>query len=336
MELSRSRIPTRKLSLTLISLAWRNLSARPGRTLLTLLGIALGVAAVLATGITNRNVANTLDGLFERTLGSAELQIIPLGNKTTVKEANLEIVRRTPGVHLAVPIIRTNTVLPGSLHAGQPVFNSNGQVEIGKSVEVEGIDPAIEPEMRVYTLVSGRFPTLGQYEALVSQSFADQNDLTLGGDLVLFGPNGNESLEISGILADNGAAMVNSGNVVFAPIDVVRQIFSLEQGYSEINIQTQTGIGDDPQALAELKSELESRLGQTGRVIYPASRADLVPRMASAYQFTLSFFSIVALFMGAFLIYNTFATTVLERTKEIGMLRAIGMTAPAGDWTGPG
>lgn len=45
--------------------------------MLTLLGIALGVAAVLATDITNRNVANTLDGLFKRTLGSAELQVLP-------------------------------------------------------------------------------------------------------------------------------------------------------------------------------------------------------------------------------------------------------------------
>ena len=319
-------MPSHKHRLTLVAIAWRNLYARPGRTLLTLVGIALGVAAVLATGITNRNVTSTLDGLFKRTLGSAELQITPLGNKTTVKEAVLETVRRTPGVRLAVPILRTDTLLPGSLVEGQAVFNSSGQLEIGKSFEVQGIDPELDPEMRVYTLAAGRFPELGKYEALVPQTFAKQNELTLGGDLTLFGPSGTESLEVTGLLADSGAAMVNSGNVVFVPIDVVKQIFSLEHGYSEINIQARPGVGDNPQALAGLKATLESSLGQMGRVSYPAARADLVPRMASAYQFTLSFFSIVALFMGAFLIYNTFATTVLERTQEIGMLRAIGMT----------
>jgi putative ABC transport system permease protein len=325
-RVNKAKMSLHNHRLTLVAIAWRNLYTRPGRTLLTLVGIALGVAAVLATGITNRNVTSTLDGLFKRTLGSAELQVTPLGTKTTVKEAVLEAVRRTPGVRLAVPIIRTSTVLPGNLSAGQLVFNSSGKLEIGKSFEIQGIDTELEPEMRVYTLVAGRFPELGEYQALVPQTFAEQNNLTLGGDLTLFGPSGTESLEITGLLADSGVAMINSGNVVFAPIDIVKEIFSLEHGYSEINIQANTGTGDDPQALAELKAALEGNLGQAGRVSYPAGRADLVPRMASAYQFTLSFFSIVALFMGAFLIYNTFATTVLERTQEIGMLRAIGMT----------
>ena len=99
----------------------------------------------------------------------------------------------------------------------------------------------------------------------------------------------------------------------------------LDPGYSEISIQAQPGIGDDPQALAELKAALEARLRGAARVSYPAARADQIPRMASTYQLALSFFSMLALFMGAFLIYNTFATTVLERTQEIGMLRALGM-----------
>jgi ABC-type lipoprotein release transport system permease subunit len=312
-------------SLTLVGLAWRSLQAHPGRTLLTLLGIALGVAAVLATSITNRNASATLDAMFKRTIGGAELQVVPPGNKTIMRESVLEMVRSMPEVRLAVPVIRTDTVMPGTLGEGQLVYGASGQVKMGKSVEVDGIDPALEPEMRVYTLASGRFPVLGEYEALVPQSFADQNNLELGGDLELYGPDGTESLKITGLLANEGAAMTNSGNVVFAPIDVVQKVFALGQGYSDISIQAQAGVGDDPRALAELKTSLASRLGQVARVAYPAARADQVPRMANSYQFTLSFFSIVALFMGAFLIYNTFATTVLERTQEIGLLRAIGM-----------
>ena len=318
-------MPARKRRLSLTSLAWRNMAARPGRTFLTLLGIALGVAAIMATSITNRNVASTLDSLFERTLGGAELQVVPTGSKKVVDEGVLDIVRRTTGVRLAVPIIRTTTVLAGILSEGEPVQNASGQVEMGKGVEVDGIDPTLEPEMRIYTLAEGRFPALGKNEALVPQEFAKQNNLELGGNLMLFGPGATVNLKITGLLRDEGAALVNAGNVVFVPIDVIQEIFSLEQGYSEISIQAQAGLGDDPHALAGLKADLEARLGQAGRVTYPAARADQVPRMASAYQFILSFFSLVALFMGAFLIYNTFSMTVLERTHEIGMLRAIGM-----------
>ncbi len=312
-------------TLSLATLAWRTLRTRPGRTLLTLLGIALGVAAVLATDITNRNASSTLDALFKRTLGSAELQVVPSGNTSSVGEAALEIIRNTPGVELAVPVLRADTVLPGTLDEGELSYSAAGKVEMGLSVEANGIDPAIEPRMRVYTLVEGRFPALGEYEALVPQPFAEENGLGLGGDLLLYGPAGTESLEITGLLAAEGAATLNSGNVVFLPIDVLRDILDMGAGYSEISVEAEPGTGGDPGALAELKALLESRLGRDVRVTYPSARSDQVPRMASAYQMALSFFSIVALFMGGFLIYNTFATTVLERTQEIGLLRSVGM-----------
>jgi len=184
--------------IVLASMAWRNLRARPRRTALTLLGIALGVAAVLATGIVNRNVATTLDGLFQRSLGSAELQITPLANESAIEASALGTVQRTPGVRLAVPIIRTDTVLSGTLGEGQEIANANGQIQMGRSLQVEGIDLALDPEMRVYTLTDGRLPESGEYGTLVPQAFADKNDLALGGDLILFGPSGNVSLEITG------------------------------------------------------------------------------------------------------------------------------------------
>lgn len=311
--------------LTLTAMAWRNLRIRPGRTLLTLLGIALGVAAILATSITNRNVASTLDKLFQRALGSAELQLMPPGGKDTLSEGVLDDARRVAGVRLAVPALRTFTVLPGSVEENRTVSNASGQIEVGQSVQVEGIDLQLEPQMRIYTLAAGRFPQAGRYEVLVPQAFAGDNDLELDGKLTLFGPSGNVNLEITGLLVDEGAAILNGGNVVFAPLDMVGKIFALDEGYSEINIQAGAGIGDDPRALAELKAALQEQVGKSAQVNYPSGRSDLVPRMAGTYQVALSFFSIVALFMGAFLIYNTFATTVLERTEEIGMLRAIGM-----------
>ena len=380
MPFSRSKIPmNRNRHLTLASLAWRNLHTRPGRTLLTLLGIAMGVAAILATDITNRNVAATLDGLFARALGSAELEITPLANEDTIDEAVLGVVQRFPGVQLTVPTVRTITVLPGMLDKGQPVQNANGQVALGKSVEIDGIDLALEPKIRNYMIITGRFPEAGKYEALIPQLFAEQNDLRVGDELLLFGSSATEGREttsllpaeaiglqngfaesttlaslvpqaftswdrliqesdeqqptildtrkitITGILADEGAAVTNAGEVIFIPLDVAQEIFSLEQSYSEISVQVQAGMGDDPQSLAGLKAALERQLEGVALVTYPSGRADLVPRMASSYQVALTFFSIIALFMGAFLIYNTFATSVLERTQEIGMLRAIGL-----------
>ncbi|MFN2302754.1 MAG: ABC transporter permease, partial [Anaerolineales bacterium] len=315
----------RPMRFLLFGLALRNLRVRPGRTCLTLLGITLGVAAVLATSITNRNASNTLNALFERTLGNAELEIIPKAEKTTLTENILKSVRNFPEVQLAVPSIQTTTIFSGEAEDSQSAINASGIIDLNKNVLVEGIDPNLDPKMRIYSLISGEFPRLGEYKALISDAFAHQNELGLGDRLLIYGPEGTDELKVSGILTDEGAATSNGGNVLFLPIDTVQKIFNFENEVSKISIQAYENIGNDPHELSQLKKALESRIGPFGRIIYPAARADQVPRMSNAYQFILAFFSIIAVIMGLFLIYNTFATTIIERTQEIGMLRAIGM-----------
>jgi putative ABC transport system permease protein len=321
----KENLTKRPMRLLLFGLALRNLRVRPGRTCLTLLGITLGVAAVLATSITNRNATNTLAALFERTVGNAELEIIPKADETTLAEMTLNKVKQQAGVELAVASVQTSTIFSGSADEGQSAINASGIIDLNKSVMVEGIDPVLDPQMRIYTLISGAFPKLGEYKVLITETFAAQNELNLGEHLIIYGAEGIDKLEVSGILADEGAAMINGGNVLFLPIDIAQAMFNLENEVSKISIQAHAGIGNDPDKLAQLKAALEARVNQSGRVIYPAARADQVPRMSNAYQLILAFFSIIAIIMGVFLIYNSFATTIIERTQEIGVLRAIGM-----------
>ncbi|NIV38971.1 MAG: hypothetical protein GWN58_58995, partial [Anaerolineae bacterium] len=63
------------------------------------------------------------------------------------------------------------------------------------------------------------------------------------------------------------------------------------------------------------------RLGSSYTVTYPAGQGERVIQSVSLYQMGLSIFGAIAIIVGAFLIYNTFAMTVVERTREIGMLR---------------
>jgi len=323
--LRHTKEKTKKRNLSLTTLAWRNLFTRPRRTLLTIIGIALGVAAVLSTSITNRNVSKTIENLFIRTVGAADLKIFPIGEETLMDDFILEVVQRNQDISLAVPIIRTITVLPGSIPEGESVHNASGFVEMGKSIQIEGIDPLLDPEMRVYILHEGKLPQLGKYEIAISQTFAENQELSIGETISLFGASETQKFTITGILANEGAAMTNSGNAIFAPIDIVGSFFNENEGYSEISIRAQSKISEDPQRLASLKTSLESCLKNYARVNYPAAKAEQVPRMANTYQFTLAFFSVLAFFMGSFLIYNTFNATVYERTLEIGILRALGM-----------
>jgi putative ABC transport system permease protein len=200
-----------------------------------------------------------------------------------------------------------------------------GGVQVGRLLQIVGIDLQHDPQVRVYTLLEGRMPAEGKYETAISREYASDKGLELGEELVFATGAGVEHLEVVGILADEGAATINEGEVAFVSLDVAQQLFGLDNQLSEIAVRSAESLRNDPQALALLKADLQDRLGEDARADYPAGRGDLVPKMLNTYQLGLSFFSIIAVFVGAFLIYNTFSMTIVERTQEIGMLRAIGM-----------
>ena len=75
-----------------------------------------------------------------------------------------------------------------------------------------------------------------------------------------------------------------------------------------------------------IRKNLQAKLGESYSVTYPAAQGQRMTQMLSNFQIGLNFLSGMALFVGAFLIYNAFAMTVAERTREFGMLRTVGMS----------
>lgn len=311
------------------SLALRNMRTRLWRTALTTIGIVLGVAVVLAIQITNDSTLESIRQVFDRAAGRANLLIVAPGSgsesTSAFEQEILEDLEREAQVQVAAPSVRVQTTLAGETDQTNFDFTITG-VSSGSILEVYGIDPELDPQVRVYELAAGRFPAPGAYETLLTEEYAAEKNLEIGDDLVIVSPLGEASLEISGLLVEEGSALLNDGNIAFAPLEVIQELFEREGELDEIALRVSPETAESPLDLEALKENLEVSFEGKIDVIYPSARGELVPVMLSTYQQGLAFFSLIAVFVGAFLIYNTFSMTVVERTREIGMLRAIGMS----------
>lgn len=308
------------------SLALRSLRARPSRTLLTASGIILGVAVILAISVTNLSALESLKSVFGGASGKAHLVI---SSSTADGEGFAEdIVRRTanvPGVKAAVPSIQAQALLADDVLPDQMGMSFLGAVAGG--LTIYGIDPSLDSQVREYTIVAGQFlpPDRDVYEVVLGKEYADENDIEVGRDLRILTPNGIERLRVVGLMSKEGAGQLNNGTFGVVPLRAAQEVFGRVGDLDQIDIVATPEAASGAE-LDELKAALQERLGDEYTVTYPAMQGKRVIQMLDMYQMGLNFFSVIALFVGAFLIYNAFSMTVVERTREIGMLRAVGMT----------
>ena len=109
------------------------------------------------------------------------------------------------------------------------------------------------------------------------------------------------------------------------PLRTAQELFNRDGELDQVDILT-TNPNPTRDELDAIKNNLQVRMGNDISVTYPSSQGERMTQMLQNYQIGLNFMSGIALFVGAFLIYNAFAMTVVERTREFGMLRTIGMT----------
>lgn len=321
-------MPVNSFLRNLYALAVRNLWTRKTRTFLTTLGIVLGVAVILAINITNSSTLASINKIFDEASGLAHLVIVPssyTGN-TGFPEATLGRVKTVGGVQTAVPSVQAFTLLASEAQDWQYTFGLGGSS--GNRLLLFGLDPAVDQLARQYNLTAGRFLEPGErsYSAVFTQDYADEHNLAVGKNVDILLPTGVETLRVVGIVRKDGPGLMNSGAVAFAPLEMVQELFVRGGQLDQIDVVAAPDVAASTTKLAALRRALQDRLGNKYLVNYPAQRGQVVTQQLATYQLGLSFFSMIALFVGGFLIYNAFTMTIVERTQEIGLLRALGVS----------
>ncbi|MGZ8476103.1 MAG: FtsX-like permease family protein [Candidatus Limnocylindria bacterium] len=294
------------------ALAWRGLLARPLRTALSVAGVALGVAVVAATMITGSASEQALRSATADLLGSADVRLRAFAD-TGFTPRTVQALRSVPGVVSAAPVAERRLTAYTAPGAGERVF----------SLLTIGVDPSVDELIRPTRLVSGvplspDSPT----DALVSATWASANGLGLGDQMYLDGSRpGLPPLRIIGLMADTGFAALERGEVLVISRTTLDDAFEVPAPIRYLDLDLDDEAPDV--ALERVRSAIpEPYLLETAEDA--ASRLAAAQASFTGIAFVLG---LVALVVGAFLVGNTLAMTVGERTRELGLLRAAGMTS---------
>jgi len=298
---------------SLYSLAWRNLASRRLRTCLTGMAIALGVATVFATSMIGQAMQMSTASLAGRISG-ADLQITPRDGET-LDARWLEIVRAHPDVALASPEIMYSTVL-----LDPP----------GTSLMLLGVEPETYMALERPEMASGLTLTSKQKQGIVlPERWAEEHKVRVGGRLMISMDNGAPALEVLvvGIIKHrDGAGAMLCDRMALVPLATLQDALGLRRQLDRIRLSLQPGR-DLVRTEATLARALtENPLAQSSAVV--VSKADTSDSTFTLYGIMMGGLALagaVTVWAAALLITNTFAINMTERTRQIGILRALGM-----------
>jgi putative ABC transport system permease protein len=281
---------------------------------LTILGVALGVAVLLAVLVTNAGISSGADRVVERRLGTADLRVSAFEERG-LDEASRAAIAGVPGVTTAAPSIDRDTYLLPTL--------GSGLEEPADPVRVLGVDPTTWSAIHGLEVLDGRPIVAGQHEtALVSPALATaigagvDDKLTLLGDASL----GPFPVTIGGIL--DPRSLGRAERLVILPLDAAQRLFATD-GVDAIDVAIDPSV-----PTAQVVAGIEGGLVSRPYVLATASELAASIRAATAeFRMLAGMVAVVVLFVAGFLIFNTLSMTVTERLSEVALLRAAGATA---------
>jgi putative ABC transport system permease protein len=282
------------------------------RWLLTVGGIVLGVALLVGMYTANQSVLEAFNRTVEHIAGKTQLQI-SAGDGGFAEEV-LERVQNVPEVRAAAPVI-------------EQVVDSGIQGQ-GKLL-ILGVDMTGDRSLRDYDLEGGDQDVmddplvfLAQPDSIILTSeFAGRNHIASGSKLAMNTMEGDKQFTVRGILRSGGMTSAFGGNLAIMDIYAAEKFFGMGRRFDRIDIGLKDGV-----TLEQGQAALRRAVGPGFDVDPPAARGQTFESLMGVYTMTMNVASVFALFIGMFIIYNSFAIAVTQRRAEIGILRALGAT----------
>ncbi|MET7436410.1 ABC transporter permease [Streptomyces sp. NPDC005496] len=300
--------------------ALRNVFAHKARLLMTVLAVMLGVAFVSGTLVFTNTISDAYQNSSAKGFGHVDVAVRPegrqsegdrIGKEPKLTQALLEKTARVPGAETAVGVVNGFTALAGK--DGELVgdgFQSQGGNYWGRK------DPR-------YPLASGRAPH-GEDEVAIDAETARRTGYRVGDTVRLSVDGPVLKPTVTGVFTTDDGNVAAGGSLALFDTATAQRLFGEPGTFDEIDVTAAPGTSQ-----TALRSALDEVVPKdvasttTGKRLAD-DQATRISSQMSGMKTGLLVFAGIALFVGTFIIANTFTMLVAQRTKELALLRAVG------------
>jgi putative ABC transport system permease protein len=301
----------------------KGLLARKFRLLTTAVAVLLGVAFMVGTLVFTDTIGRTFDELFATVSAGTDAQVrsksaIDAGEGAEfhgpIDQGLLAVVEGVDGVAVAEGVVaRRNTTIVG--RDGDAVRNPAG------AAPNFGRNWLADDELNPFDIEAGR-PPRADDEVVIDRFTADRGDLELG-DRTTVTANTLVEVTVVGIATFGDTDSPGGSTNVMFTTAAAQRLVGEEGRFDAISLRADGGISEDA-----IRDRVSARMPDDIEVLTGAEKTeedqDQFAQGLGFFRTFLVAFAVVALFVGIFIIYNTFNILVAQRIREMALLRAVG------------
>ncbi|SFC93660.1 putative ABC transport system permease protein [Nocardioides terrae] len=304
--------------------AIRNLLAHKARLVMSGLAVVLGVAFVAGTLTFTDALNNTFTGIFKG--AAADVSVEPKAAfNTGMAGMDMNSASASLPASLVEKVVAVDGVsaATGYVQAdGVYVLDTNGHVADTGGAPGMGISWTTNPELNSATLVAGQAPTSSD-EVAIDTGTADDLGYHVGDHVTVLTPGPRLQATLVGTFRYGQDGGLAGASMTAFDTATAQRLLLAKGRFSEIGVTAADGMSH-----TELADHLTAELGAGYQVSTKEQKAaDRAASLEDSLKFINTFllvFAGVALFVGSFLILNTFSMLVAQRTRELALLRALG------------
>jgi putative ABC transport system permease protein len=306
----------------MFSLTMKGLWAHKLRYALTGLAVVLGVAFMSGTTVLTDTMQKTFDGVFE----SANDGIDVIVRRSDAIDADFAAARDRVDADVVDEVAAVDgvEVAVGSIQGFAQLVHSDGT-----AAETDGLGGTIgvnwitDSRLNPFTLAEGHAP--GDGEVVMDRRTVEDEGWVLGDEVTVLSKAGPTTLTLVGTATYGTLGGLPGTSLVAVDDASAQELFAEPGSYDNVLVAADPGVSAD-QLAERLTASVDRGEGLeaiTGAQDTADRQADFREDLGFFNQFLMAF-ALVSLFVGMFIIYNTFSIVVAQRMKDLAMLRAIG------------